>query len=95
MPPPSPPPNPSTPPPAPPDAYKYWRCYMQRGGKKYVRTYSEHADLLTSGIQGTCSLDVDFMFHCGNSCSQCKGGPDGSDDSHDPGALGNEPMRLR
>ena len=80
-------------PPAPPDTYKYWRCYMQRAGRKYVRTYSLSDELLTSGIAGECKMDADYMFHCGSSCSQCLAGPDGSDDSFDPGALGNQPFR--
>ena len=76
-------------PPAPPDSYKYWRCYMQREGKKYVRSYSASPELLTSGIAGTCGLDGDYMFHCGDSCNMCSNGPLGNDLSMDPGSPGN------
>jgi len=79
-------------PPAPPDSYKYWRCYMQREGKKYVRTYSATPELLTSGIEGTCQISAgtDYMFHCGDSCNpNCGMGPQGSDLSFDPGSPGN------
>ena len=35
-----------------------------RAGKKYVRMYSQDYQLLTSGIEGTCTLD-DGTYSCG------------------------------
>ena len=60
-------------------------------------TYSANYDLLTSGIEGTCVEDGDYMLHCGNqaSCSMCANGPDHSDLSMDPGTHGDATWRRR
>merc|ERR1719198_2441290 len=75
FPPPFPPPAVSPPPPSPPSPpappanpafYSFYRCYLQVGGRKYVRMYTEDASWkLTTGIEGTCSLDEVDMFRCG------------------------------
>ena len=39
-----------------------------------VRMYSESYTLLTTGIEGTCTLsDIDDQYYCGAaSCSECE-----------------------
>merc|ERR1711988_1156389 len=111
MPPPSSPPSPSPPPPhppaspappAPPDSYTYWRCYLQKAGRKYVRIYSANPDLVTTGVEGECSLDpdADGMLFCGiqgaSGCkksAECGLGADFSDKSIDPAAYGDAQFR--
>jgi len=62
---PSPPAPPSPPPPpAPPAIYSFYRCFLQVKGKKYVRMYSQDYKLLTTGIEGTCTLQ-DSQYFCG------------------------------
>ena len=71
------PPSPPSPPvpPAPPSLYSFYRCYMQRGGYKYVRLYSSHYNLLANAVEGTCTYDDDTdMYNCGpTSCRSCMG----------------------
>ena len=57
-----------------PSTYSFYRCYLQVGGAKYVRMYSESYTLLTTGIEGTCTLsDIDDQYYCGAaSCSECE-----------------------
>jgi hypothetical protein len=65
-------------PPAPPSIYSFYRCYMQRGGYKYVRLYSEHYRLLPSAIEGTCEYDdATDQYLCGPvGCRTCEGTDD-------------------
>ena len=53
-------------PPAAPSTYSFWRCYMQRGNKKFVRLYSEQYKLMANAIEGRCEMNTDYGFYqCG------------------------------
>jgi len=48
------------------------RCYLQVGGKKYVRLYSPTYQLVTNAIEGSCRYDQGDALFCGNPACQTR-----------------------
>ena len=69
-----------------PSTYSFYRCYMQRGNKKFVRLYSDQYKLMANAIEGTCTLDGALGFYACGGPDGCKPDCQGQDEDLSPRA---------